>query len=69
MLLCLFFLIPVVLNSFFMIPVLIENAKLKHVLAIPTGAPIMLAKETMETPPLVADKILKVQNSQSRQYI
>ena len=43
-----------------MIPVLIENAKLKHVLAIPADAPIMLAKETMETPPLVADKILKV---------
>ena len=43
-----------------MIPiVIIENAKLKLALANPTGAPITLANEAMETPPLVADKTIR----------
>ena len=47
-------------NSFFVIPmVIIENAKLKLALADPTGAPITLANEAIETPPLVADKTIK----------
>ena len=43
-----------------MIPVLKENARLKIALAILTGAPITLTKEIIDTPPLVADKAIKV---------
>lgn len=42
--------------SFLTIPVAIENAKLKLALAILTGAPIILAKEAIDIPLLVADK-------------
>ena len=38
-LLCFFFLFLVVFNRFFIIPVKIENARLKPALTIPTGAP------------------------------
>ena len=58
--------------SFFTIPAVAENAKLKHALAIPTGAPITVANEAIKTPPLVADKTINAlpnQNSQRRQYI
>ena len=40
MLLFFFFLFSAVLNSFFTIPAVIENAKLKISLAIPTRAPM-----------------------------
>ena len=46
-------------NSFFTIPVVTENAKLKLALAIPTGAPITVANDAVETPPLAADKTIK----------
>ena len=39
-LLCFFFLLVVVFNQFFMIPVEIENARPKLTLTIATGAPI-----------------------------
>ena len=39
-LLCFFFLFRVIFNNFFTIPIVIENAKLKLALAIPTGGPI-----------------------------
>ena len=58
-LLCFFFLFRVVFYDFSIIPVVKENAKLKRVLAIPTGTPITLAIEAIETPPLVADKTIK----------
>ena len=45
--------------QYFKEPVLNENAKLGIVLAIATGASIILAKETIDTPPLAADKTIK----------
>ena len=54
-----FFLFCVVFSSFFTIPTVIENATLKLGLAIPTDAPITLAKEAIDTPILVADKAIK----------
>ena len=56
-LLCFFFLFLVVFNSFFLtIPVEIENARIKLVLAIPTSAPITFANDVMEMLPVVTDK-------------
>ena len=44
---------------FFTIPTVLENAKLKLVLAIPIGAPITVAKEAIDIPPHVADETIK----------
>ena len=54
-LLC-FFLFFVVFNSFFIIPVEIDNARLKLVLAIPTGAPVTFGNDAIEMLPVVTDK-------------
>ena len=54
-----FFSISAVSNNFFMILVVKENTRVKLALAIPAGAPVTLAKEKIDTPPLVADKIIK----------
>ena len=43
-----FFLFLVVFNSFFMIPIEIENAKLKLALTIPTGASMTVANDAIE---------------------
>ena len=53
------FLFRVVFNNFFTIPVDTENARLKLAFAIPTGAPIAVANDAIETLPLVADKTIK----------
>ena len=45
-------------RTYFIIPVVKENTKVKLALAIPTGAPITLAKEIIKTLPLVAIKQL-----------
>ena len=42
-----------------MIPVINENAKLKLLLAATLSAPITVANNAIETPPLVADKTIK----------
>ena len=42
------------------VPVVSENIKVKLALAIPTGAPIILANEVIQTPLLVALKIIKI---------
>ena len=47
-------------NNFFIIPVVKENTRVKLAVCIPAGAPITLAKEIIDTSPLVADKIIKV---------
>ena len=53
-----------------MIHVVIETAKLKLALAIPIDAPLTLAKEAADTPPLVADKAVKtLSESQKHNYI
>ena len=36
-----------------------ENARLRLALAIPTGVPITVANDAIETLPLVADKTIK----------
>ena len=57
-LLCFFFLFHVVLNSFFTIPVKIENERLKLALVIPTGAPTTVANDAMVKLPVVTDKTI-----------
>ena len=46
-------------NKFFTIPFIKEKIKVKLALAIPTGAPTVLANEMIDTPPLVALKTIK----------
>ena len=53
-----FFLFLLVFNSFFAIPLEIENARLKIALAIPTGAPIAVANDTIEMLPVSTDKTI-----------
>ena len=45
-------------NSFFIIPVEIENARLKLALAINAGAPIIVANDALEILSVVTDKIV-----------
>ena len=55
----------VIFSNSFTISVVTKNAQLKLVLAIPTGAPITAANNTID---IVADKQLKTyQNSQKKQ--
>ena len=54
-----FFFFLVSFNIFF-IPVVKENIRVKLALAIPVGIPIILVKEIILIPPLVADKKMKV---------
>ena len=55
----LFFLFLVILNSFLIIPVVREKIRVNLALAIPTGAPVMLVKEMIGIPTLVALKTVK----------
>ena len=57
---CFFFLFLVVLSNFLTIPVVREKIKVKLALAIPTGAPIILVNEIIDTPLLVALKTIKI---------
>ena len=41
-----------------MIPVEIENTRLKLALTIPTGAPIIVVNDAIETLPVVIDKTI-----------
>ena len=59
-----------------MIPVEIENARLKLALTIPTGAPVKIANDAMEILRVDAIEVLQelkqlmsYQNSQEKQYI
>ena len=45
---------------FLIIPVVKEKIKVKLSLAIATGAPITVVKETIDTPPFVAEKTAKI---------
>ena len=47
-------------QDIFIIPLSIENTRVKLALAFPAEAPITLPKEIIDTPPLVADKTIKV---------
>ena len=55
----LFFFFLVIFNNFLTIPVVREKIKVKIALAFPTGAPIILVNEIIDTPPVVALKQLK----------
>ena len=55
-----FFLFLVVLNNFFIVPVAKENAIVNPALTTPTGAPIIVAWETIQTPPVVAKRTIKI---------
>ena len=50
-----FLLFLVVFNSYFMIPVEIENARLKLALTVPTGAPRTVANDAIE---MLTDKAI-----------
>ena len=63
------FLHLVVFNSFFPIPVKIENARLKLALTIPTGVPITVANGATETLPVVRDKTMTYQNNQNKKCV
>ena len=54
-----FFLFLFVLNSLLIIPVVKEKTKIKLPRAIPIWAPIIVVKEIIDTPLLVADKKVK----------
>ena len=49
-----FFLFLVILSDFLIIPVVKEKIKVELALVIPNGAPTMLVKEMIDTPPVVA---------------
>ena len=55
-----FFLFLVILNNFVTIPVVKEKIKVRLALDIPTGAPLILTNEIINTPLLVALKINKI---------
>ena len=57
---CFFFFVLVVFNNFLTIPVVKEKIKVKLALAIPTGAPIILVNEIIDTPPVVVFKTIKI---------
>ena len=57
---CFFFLFLVIFSNFLTIPVVREKINVKLAFAIPTGAPIILANEIIDTPPLVALTTIKL---------
>ena len=57
----------VIFNIFLVIPVVREKNKVKLALAIPTGAPIILVNEQINTPPVVALKTIKILSSNQKQ--
>ena len=68
-LLCFFFLFLTVFNSFFTIPILIENARLQLALIIPTGAPTTVANNAVEILPVATDKTFNDLSKQSKEAI
>ena len=56
MLLCIFL---VIFKTFFVIPVVKENTRVKLALAIPAGTLITLEKKIIDSPLLFADKTIK----------
>ena len=69
-LLCSFFSFLVVFNTFFTIPVKLENERLKIPLTIPIGAPVTVANDPIEMLPVVTEKqLMTYQNNQKKQYI
>ena len=48
------------LSNFFIIPVVREKAKVKHGSVIPIGAPTRLIDVKIQTPPLLAERTIKI---------
>ena len=65
----LLFLFLAAFNIFVTSPVHNENARLRFALVIPTGAPITVAKDAIETPSLATDQSKIYQNNQKKKYI
>ena len=57
---CFVFLFLVMLSNFLIISVVREKNRVKLAPAILTGAPTILTKEIIQTPPLVAPKTIKI---------
>ena len=57
---CFFFLFLVILNNLWITPVVREKIRVRLALAIPAGAPTVLADEMIQTPLLVAFKTSKI---------
>ena len=57
---CFFSLFLVMLSNFLIIPVVKEKIKVKLALDISTGAPTILVKEMIGTPPVIALKTIKI---------
>ena len=55
-----FSLFLVILSNFLVIPIVKEKIIVKLAFAIPTGAPITVVKEIIDTPSFVANKTIKV---------
>ena len=55
----LFFLFRVVFNILFTVPLVVDNAKLKLTLTVPTGAPIKVVNYAIDISPINADKTIK----------
>ena len=53
-----FLLISYVFNSFFTIPVVTENARLKFVLIVPRSVPVPVANDAIKMLPVVTDKTI-----------
>ena len=51
-----------------MIPVEIENARVKLALTIPTGAPITVANDAIEMLPVAIDKTINDLSKQSKSF-
>ena len=69
MLLCFFSLFLLSFNNFLMIPVEIENARLKLALIIPTGVPMTVANDEIEMLPVVTDKAINDLSKYSKEAI
>ena len=59
----------VIFSNFSTIPVVRDKNKVRLALAIPTGAPKILANEIIDTPPLVELKTTKAWSIQSKTAI
>ena len=69
MLLCFFSLFLLSFNNFLMIPVEIENARLKLALIIPTGVPMTVGNDEIEMLPVVTDKAINDLSKYSKEAI
>ena len=60
-----FFLFLVIPSKFLVIPVVKEKIKVKLAFTVPTGAPITVVKEIIDTPPLFAETTIEILSMQS----